>query len=208
MMLRVKKALRAKIAGPFKAEALRTGEWTTVDLGDEGIIVGKDFYLVYVQTEDLANSPGLATDEDGEYSGRNWQYTDGSWSKAPSDQGNFMIRALVDYELSVPVITSPKDGFITNQKNAVIEGTSSPNTTVHLFNGDEEAGTAETAADGTFSKEIPLNKGKMSSPRNRHRLPERLMLQNRSGSSLTRKSRSLQSTRRKAAQNSIKRPSP
>lgn len=148
-----------KIAGPFKAEALRTGEWTTVDLGDEGIIVGKDFYLVYVQTEDLANSPGLATDEDGEYSGRNWQYTDGSWSKAPSDQGNFMIRALVDYELSVPVITSPKDGFITNQKNAVIEGTSSPNTTVHLFNGDEEAGTAETAADGTFSKEIPLNKG-------------------------------------------------
>lgn len=121
-MLRVKKALRAKIAGPFKAEALRTGEWTTVDLGDEGIIVGKDFYLVYVQTEDLANSPGLATDEDGEYSGRNWQYTDGSWSKAPSDQGNFMIRALVDYELSVPVITSPKDGFITNQKNAVIEG--------------------------------------------------------------------------------------
>ncbi|NYB25690.1 hypothetical protein, partial [Pseudomonas aeruginosa] len=48
-----------KLAGPFKAEALRTGEWTTVDLGDEGILVGKDFYLVYVQTEDLANSPGL-----------------------------------------------------------------------------------------------------------------------------------------------------
>lgn len=116
-MRRVKKALRAKkLAGPFKAEALRTGEWTTVDLGDEGILVGKDFYLVYVQTEDLANSPGLATDEDGEYSGRNWQYTDGSWSKAPSDQGNFMIRALVDYELAMPVITSPKDGFITNKR--------------------------------------------------------------------------------------------
>ncbi|MDI5787631.1 hypothetical protein PO124_01510 [Bacillus licheniformis] len=32
-----------------------------------------------------------------------------------------------------------------------------------------------------------MNKGEMSSPRNRHRLPERLMLQNRSGSSLTRK---------------------
>ncbi|KFM92654.1 bacillopeptidase F [Bacillus paralicheniformis] len=148
-----------KLAGPFKAEALRTGEWTTVEMGDEGILVGKDFYLVYVQTEDLANSPGLATDEDGEYSGRNWQYTDGSWSKAPSDQGNFMIRALVDYELAMPVITSPKDGFITNKKNAVIEGTSSPNTTVQLFNGDEEAGTAKTAGDGTFSKEIPLNKG-------------------------------------------------
>ncbi|MGN9865655.1 S8 family serine peptidase [Bacillus swezeyi] len=148
-----------KIAGPFKGEALRNGEWTNVDLSDEGILVGKDFYLVYVQTNDMDHSPGLAADEDGEYSGRNWQYTEGAWSKTPSDQGNFMIRALIDYEVSVPVITSPKDGLITNQEKTVIEGTSSPTTTVHLFNDGEEIGTAETAEDGTFSKEIQLNKG-------------------------------------------------
>ncbi|WFA07406.1 S8 family peptidase [Bacillus sp. HSf4] len=148
-----------KIAGPFKGEALRNGEWTKIDLGDEGIMVGKDFYLVYVQTSDMDHSPALAADEDGEYAGRSWQYTDGSWSKTPSDQGNFMIRALVDYEVSTPVITSPKDGLITNQEKTVIEGTASPTTTVHLFNGGEEIGTVKTGKDGTFSKEIQLNKG-------------------------------------------------
>ncbi|KMM57066.1 peptidase S8 [Bacillus glycinifermentans] len=148
-----------KIAGPFKGEALRNGDWTEVDLSEEGIIVGKDFYLVYVQTNDMDHSPGLATDEDGEYSGRSFQFTDGAWSKTPAEQGNFMIRALVDYEVSVPVITSPKDGLVTNQKKVVIEGTSSPTTTVHLFNGKEEIGTAETTGDGTFSTEIELQKG-------------------------------------------------
>ncbi|MCY8032200.1 S8 family peptidase [Bacillus sonorensis] len=148
-----------KIAGPFTGEALRNGEWTNVDLSDEGIMVGKDFYLVYVQTKDMDHSPALASDEDGENSGRNWQFTDGAWSKIPVEQGNFMIRALVDYEVSVPVITSPKDGLVTNQKKTVIEGTSSPTTTVHLFNGKEEIGTVQTGKDGTFSKEIALQKG-------------------------------------------------
>ncbi|MDI5787632.1 hypothetical protein PO124_01515 [Bacillus licheniformis] len=121
MMLRVKRLSGQKIAGPFKAEALRTGEWTTVDLGDEGIIVGKTLprirpergsgqltWTCYRRRRRIFR-PQLAV------YGR-------LMVKAPSDQGNFMIRALVDYELSVPVITSPKDGFITNQRTLSLKG--------------------------------------------------------------------------------------
>ncbi|NPC92482.1 S8 family serine peptidase [Bacillus sp. WMMC1349] len=148
-----------KIAGPFTGEAIRDGSvWTNIDLSDKGIMVGKDFYLVCVQTQDADHSPALGADEDGVYSGRSWEYTNGSWSKVSSEQGNMMIRALVDYEVAVPVITSPKDGLITNKKKTMIKGTSSPTTTVHLFNGNKEIGRTETDKDGKFTKEIQLNK--------------------------------------------------
>ncbi len=40
-----------KLAGPFEGEALRNGQWTQVDLSDEGIMVDGDFYMVYTQTK-------------------------------------------------------------------------------------------------------------------------------------------------------------
>lgn len=52
-----------KIAGPFNAEALRNGEWTKVDLSSKGIMVDRDFYLVYIQSKPDPYSPGLAMDE-------------------------------------------------------------------------------------------------------------------------------------------------
>jgi bacillopeptidase F len=148
-----------KLAGPIIGEAKRNGEWTIVDLSQEGIIAEGDFFLVYIQTKANPNMPGLATDENGPLSERNWQYVGGSWSPAPADEGNYMIRALVDYEVTPPVITWPKDGSFTNQEQTVIEGTSSPGTTVHIFNGEEEAASVETSEEGTFSKVITLDSG-------------------------------------------------
>lgn len=54
-----------KLPGPFNAEALRNGEWTKVDLSSKGIMVDKDFYLVYIQSKPDPYSPGLAMDETG-----------------------------------------------------------------------------------------------------------------------------------------------
>lgn len=70
-----------KIPGPFNAEALRNGEWTKVDLSSKGIMVDKDFYLVYIQSKPDPYSYGLAMDETGKNSGRNWQYIGGQWGK-------------------------------------------------------------------------------------------------------------------------------
>ncbi|MGD6841728.1 S8 family serine peptidase [Bacillus infantis] len=148
-----------KLAGPFEASALRNGEWTRVDLRDKGIMVNGDFYMVYIQSAPNPNTPGLATDEDGPNAGRSWQLVGGAWSPVPAEEGNYMIRAAVDYEVNAPVITSPADGTVTKQKNTVIEGTSAPSTTVHLFINGEKA--AETTADdsGKFSAEAELNEG-------------------------------------------------
>ncbi|MBP1079926.1 MULTISPECIES: S8 family peptidase [Bacillus] len=148
-----------KLAGPVIGEAQRNGEWTTVDLSQEGIIVEGDFYLVYIQTKANPDAPGLATDENGPLSERSWQFVGGSWSQTLAEEGNYMIRALVDYEVTPPVITSPEDGTFTKHRQTVIEGTSSPGTTVKIFNGEEEAASVETSEDGTFSKEITLNDG-------------------------------------------------
>ncbi|MGD6941435.1 S8 family serine peptidase [Cytobacillus gottheilii] len=148
-----------KLAGPFDATALRNGEWTHVDLTEHGITVDGDFYLVYIQSNINTASPGLGTDENGPNAERSWQFVDGAWSPVPAEEGNYMIRSVVSYELTAPVITSPADGSFTKNNTAVIEGTTAPNVTVAIFNGDEEAAQTESTSEGTFSAEVPLTQG-------------------------------------------------
>ena len=148
-----------KLAGPIDATALRNGEWTMVDLSDQGVIVEGDFYLTYIQADANPNAPGLATDEDGEYVDRSWQYVSGAWSKTPEEEGNYMIRAVVDYELTAPKITSPKDESYTKKKSILVEGETAPSTTVKLYNNGEEKVTTSSDNDGNFSEEIQLSEG-------------------------------------------------
>ncbi|WP_257840069.1 S8 family serine peptidase [Salipaludibacillus agaradhaerens] len=148
-----------KIAGPIDAEALRDGSWTHVDLSQEGIIVDSDFYLVYIQTDDNPHAPGLATDENGPFSERNWEFVGGKFSQTPADEGNYMIRALVDYEVTVPEITSPEDGYMTNDEIVTVEGNGSRDVDMIIYNQGEEAGNTTTDDKGFFSVDITLNDG-------------------------------------------------
>ncbi|MDQ0270833.1 S8 family peptidase [Cytobacillus purgationiresistens] len=148
-----------KLAGPIDATALRTGEWTQVDLTGEGIVVDGDFYMVYIQSNPNPNTPGLATDENGPNAGRSWQLVGGAWSPTPTAEGNYMIRSIVNYELTSPVITSPADGSFTNEEVVTVEGKSVPNVTVNIINNEEEIASTETADDGTFSVDVTLSEG-------------------------------------------------
>ena len=148
-----------KLAGPINATAKRDGTWTTVDLSSEGIVVDGDFYIVYVQTQPNPYAPGLATDENGTNYGRSWERVSGSWAPSPEDEGNYMIRADVSYEVVPPVITSPADGTFTNEDTVTVTGTAAPTTTVTLYNNDQEVGTVSVGDDGTFSKTITLLQG-------------------------------------------------
>ncbi|PRX41773.1 bacillopeptidase F [Planifilum fimeticola] len=148
-----------RIAGPFEADAARDGTWTTVDLSDKGIMVEGDFYMVFLQTDPYPNSPGLATDESSPNAGRSWQYISGTWSPTPASEGNYMIRARVEYEVPVPTITSPADGTFTNQSEVTIEGRSAPSVDIHLYNGGEEAAAVRTTDTGTFQAKLTLKKG-------------------------------------------------
>ncbi|NMH72500.1 S8 family serine peptidase [Bacillus sp. RO2] len=149
----------SKLAGPFNGTALRSGEWTTVDLAEHGIIVEQDFYMVYIQSQPNPNAPGLGTDEDGENAGRSWQYVGGAWSPAPEEEGNYMIRALVNFEVTAPTITSPADGTYTNESAVTVEGSASPTTTVHVMNNGEEIATTTATDEGTFAVNIELANG-------------------------------------------------
>lgn len=148
-----------KLAGPFNETALRDGNWTHVDLSEHGIMVEGDFFIVYTQPKANPNAPGLATDEDGPNAKRSWQGVNGAWSKSPEAEGNYMIRATVNYELQVPVIHSPSNESFTNKKEVTVEGTSSPNTTIDVFNDGEKAGTTETNGEGKFSLSLTLKNG-------------------------------------------------
>ncbi|QXE01927.1 S8 family serine peptidase [Terribacillus sp. DMT04] len=151
-----------KLAGPIAGEALRNGEWTQVDLSGEGVVVNSDFYIQYVQTEANPNTPALATDEDGEFSGRSLQYVGGEWSSVPEAEGNYMIRALVDYEAEAPVITSPSPDTVTKDNKVTVEGTALPGGTVEVSNNGEVAASVEATEKGAFTAEVELAEGENS----------------------------------------------
>ena len=148
-----------KLAGPFDAQAKRNDEWTIVNLAEHNIVVDGEFYMVYIQSVANPNAPGLAADEDGPNAKRSFQYVSGAWAPTPADEGNYMIRARVNYEVTQPVITSPKSGTLTNDENAVIEGKASPTTTITLQNNGEEVDSVVVTADGTFSFHTTLTEG-------------------------------------------------
>jgi bacillopeptidase F len=122
-------------------------------------MVNGDFYMVYIQSQPNPNTPGLGTDEDGGWAGRSYQLVGGVWSPSPEDEGNYMIRATVNYEVTAPVITSPADGSFTNDENVTVSGTAAPTTTVKIFNNGEEVASAAATDEGTFSADLTLNDG-------------------------------------------------
>ncbi|GEN84926.1 bacillopeptidase F [Sporosarcina luteola] len=148
-----------KIAGPIDAQAKRNGEWTVVDLTEENIVVNGDFYMVYIQSVANPYAPGLGTDEDGPNAGRSYQFVSGAWSPAPAEEGNYMIRANVDFEVFEPVITSPEENIVTNEENIVIEGSAPPTTTISLHNNGEEVDSVVIGADGKFAFDTVLTEG-------------------------------------------------
>ncbi|WYP26951.1 S8 family serine peptidase [Alkalihalobacillus sp. FSL W8-0930] len=148
-----------QIAGPIDATAKRDGTWTEVDLSGEGIMVEGDFYLTYIQSAADPNAPGLAIDEDGPVAERSWEFIGGSFTQTPADEGNYMIRAKVNYELSAPTITSPEDGTMTNEEVILIEGTSSAASGIIIYNDGEEASTTTTDESGVFTTDVTLAEG-------------------------------------------------
>lgn len=147
-----------KLAGPVDATAIRDEtKWTTVNLENLAVVVDGDFYLVYVQSEDSTNAPGLSTDRSSPVAHRGWEYINGVWSQ--TGDGNFMIRALVDYEAPAPEITSPKDDSYTNKSTITVTGKAAPDFDINLFNNDEKIAETSTDDDGHFSKDIKLSTG-------------------------------------------------
>lgn len=149
-----------KLAGPIDGEAVRDETaWTVIDLSEHAITVDGDFYMVYIQTDPNPNTPALATDENSTNAQRSYQYAGGAWEQSPAEEGNYMIRARVSYEIDAPVITSPEMGLLTNEADISVEGTASPTTTVQLENNGEAVGSTEIGDDGKFTIPTELTEG-------------------------------------------------
>lgn len=146
-----------KLAGPIPATAIR-GQWTSVDLSELGLSFDQDFYVVYIQGAPYPNSPGLGTDESSTNQGRSWQLVGGGWSPSPAEEGNYMIRAAVKYELGAPTITSPVNGSATNAAAITVEGTSVDGATVNIYKDEVLVGSTPVSG-GHFSVPVTLSDG-------------------------------------------------
>lgn len=147
-----------KLAGPIKAEA-QLDDWTVVDLREHNIKVDGDFYMVYVQTLDYPDALGLATDNGNPYYKRSYQYLDGMFYPAFVEDGNYMIRARVDYGMEKPEITSPRTGEKSADPAVTIVGKASPTATIELTNNGVVVGKEKVNETGTFEFDVELSIG-------------------------------------------------
>lgn len=148
-----------RLAGPVPGNARRDGSWTEVDLSHLGLVVQGDFYIAYIQTGVYPNVPGLATDDNGPFAGRSWELVGGTWAPSPPEEGNRMIRALVDVAVGSPTITSPADGAVVNTPEVQVTGSTAPGALVTLYRNGEAAGSATAADNGTFAIPVTLQEG-------------------------------------------------
>src|SRR5699024_1124297 len=75
------------------------------------------------------------------------------------EDGNYMIRATVDYELDTPEITSPLDEQTTKEEHVSVSGIGSPGTTVRLSNNDEKVDDVKVDDNGEFNIDVVLSNG-------------------------------------------------
>lgn len=152
-----------KIAGPFDGDAVRSdAEWTTIDLSTKGIEVDSDFYILFKVKDRFPFNPAILVDDNGPYSGRSWSYIDGKWRHLNKGEGNYMIRAVVNYPAGVPVVTSPVDGLYVTNAAYTVQGKADPDTEVHVYNNGEEAAVVTSNGAGEFSAELTLSEGENS----------------------------------------------
>lgn len=148
-----------KLGGPFKATALRNGDWTEVDLSDKSVFVSGDFYMAYIQSQANPNAPGLTADENSKNAERSWQLVGGKWTPVPIKDGNYLIRAKVSYEVTTPQIDTSLHQKYTNQPTIEITGKATPSVQVKLHKNGVEAALGTAKQDGSFSIPVTLNKG-------------------------------------------------
>jgi bacillopeptidase F (M6 metalloprotease family) len=146
------------LGGPVRRTDAVLGGWTDVDLSALGLTVTGDFIVAWVQDADHPGTPGLAVDESSGDSGRNLQMVSGAWSEW-ADGGNFMIRAIVDYEVGAPTILSPANGSFTNQADVNVAGTAHAGTTVNLTVNGAASSSALVGNDGNWSTMVSLDEG-------------------------------------------------
>ncbi|HYF77690.1 MAG TPA: S8 family serine peptidase, partial [Symbiobacteriaceae bacterium] len=134
------------------------GAWNDVDLSHLGLVMSDDFYVAYIQDAAYPNVPGMSVDETTPPTDRNWQLVSGSWSPF-ENSGNLMIRAIVDVELSAPMIDSPLDGSFTNNPTVTVSGTAAANAAVTVKMDGAAAATAAADGAGQWSASVTLTEG-------------------------------------------------
>ncbi|MCM1990482.1 S8 family serine peptidase [Oceanirhabdus seepicola] len=133
------------------------GEWNYVDLSKYGFTTNKDFYLTTIQTKPGTESPGVCTDTSSS-NGRSYMYVAGGFKLMEEDDGNVMMRAVVEYSLDCPSITVPINMTYTNNDKVTVSGTVNTDSEVKVYVNGALVETVQTT-NKEFTSEVELTEG-------------------------------------------------
>ena len=116
--------------------------------------------MVYVQPYDSTRAPSLYSDKNSPLHDRLWLLVNGAWGHVTTpEEGNVMIRAVMNNAISAPVIETPQDNTYTNQDKVLVKGTAIPASTVTIQSNGKNVGSGTSKQDGTFNISIKLKNG-------------------------------------------------
>ncbi|WP_100333321.1 cell wall-binding repeat-containing protein [Bacillus alkalisoli] len=149
----------ARVIAPVTVEGIR-GQWNYVDLSDFAYQTDKDYFVVFVQTEDFPDSPGIGIDESSPFADRSYQLDNtGKFTKSTASNGNFMIRSHVNYSVESPMLHGDGERSYVNDSTVIISGTGRAEGTVTIYNNGEEVSSIDMA-ETNFQAELSLTEGK------------------------------------------------
>ncbi|KAB3530008.1 S8 family serine peptidase [Alkaliphilus serpentinus] len=133
------------------------GAFNYIDLSSHGFSTDRDFYISTIQDAAGTSCPGTGIDESSPHADRSYLNIAGDFIPMSDEDvvGALMIRAIMEYSVSVPVITNLEALTYTNQDSITVEGTVTADGQVNVYVNGEEA-TSVTTENRSFTAVVDL----------------------------------------------------
>ena len=146
-----------KVGEPIFKDDIVRGDWNYIDLSSFGFSTERDYFISTIQDKPGTSCPGTGIDESSSHGDRSYMNIDGEFQLISSEgiNGGLMIRSVMEYSVSTPIITNLEEINYTNQDSITVEGTVAADGKVNVYINEEKVNSVDSEDLG-FSVEVDL----------------------------------------------------
>ncbi|WP_325224081.1 S8 family serine peptidase [Schnuerera sp.] len=146
-----------KVGEPIFKDDIVRGDWNYIDLSSFGFSTERDYFISTIQDKPGTSCPGTGIDESSSHGDRSYMNIDGEFQLISSEDinGGLMIRSVMEYSVSTPIITNLEEINYTNQDSITVEGTVAAEGKVNVYVNEEKVNSVDSEDLG-FTVEVDL----------------------------------------------------
>lgn len=146
-----------KVGDTIFVDDVVRGQWNYIDLSSIGFSTDRDYFISTIQDQAGSYCPGTGVDTSSPHGDRSYMNIDGEFQLISSEgvEGALMIRAIMEYSVSTPVITNLEEINYTNKDSITVEGMLSSEGKINIYVNDEKVASSNTE-NNRFAIEVEL----------------------------------------------------